>query len=114
MMELKSSGTFPKGRFDGPENKNVNQQILAGVQSTDGVTPVSTIKAAEEKERYTKYMTVDYMSSEQSMSESEGTNSENGYENPDVERPKKKVFSVSTLPWRSPELTQVMHSLDKK
>ena len=30
--------------FDGPENKNVNQQILAGVQSTDGVTPVSTIK----------------------------------------------------------------------
>ena len=31
-------------------------------------------------------MTVDYMSSEQSMSESEGTNSENGYENPDVEK----------------------------
>ena len=30
--------------FDGPENRNVNQQILAGVQSTDGVTPVSTIK----------------------------------------------------------------------
>ena len=30
--------------FDGPENKNVNQQILAGVQNTDGVTPVSTIK----------------------------------------------------------------------
>ena len=59
-------------------------------------------------------MTVDYMSSEQSMSESEGTNSENGYENPDVERPKKKVFSVSRLPWRSPELTHVMHSLDKK
>ena len=27
---------------------------------------------------------------------------------------KKKVFSVSTLPWRSPELTQVMHSLDRK
>ena len=44
-----------------------------------------------------KYMTVDYMSSEQSMSESE-----NGYESPDVERPKKKVFSVSTLPWQSP------------
>ncbi|CAH3192040.1 unnamed protein product [Porites evermanni] len=151
--------------FDGPENRNVNQQILAGVQSTDGVTPVSTIKAAmrvhfrtkrrqhqnsrddsraalkqqrvrsrlntkknqrvkalnistslatEEKERYTKYMTVDYMSSEQSMSESEGENVENGYESPDVERPKKKVFSVSTLPWRSPELTQVMHSLDRK
>ena len=74
----------------------------------------STSLAAEEKERYTKYMTVDYMSSEQSMSESEGENAENGYESPDVERPKKKVFSVSTLPWRSPELTQVMHSLDRK
>ena len=59
-------------------------------------------------------MTVDYMSSEQSMSESEGENVENGYESPDVERPKKKVFSVSTLPWRSPEFTQVMHSLDRK
>ena len=47
---------------------------------------ISTSSAAEEKERYTKYMTVDYMSSEQSMSESEGTNSENGYENPDVEK----------------------------
>ena len=34
----------PHFSFDGPENKNVNQQILAGVQSTDGVTPVSTIK----------------------------------------------------------------------
>ena len=27
---------------------------------------------------------------------------------------KKKVFSVSTLQWRSPALTQVMHSLDRK
>ncbi|CAH3028944.1 unnamed protein product [Porites evermanni] len=46
MMEHKSSGTFPKGCFDRPENKNVNQQILARVQSTDGVTPVSTIKVS--------------------------------------------------------------------
>ena len=61
-------------------------------------------------------MTVDYMSSEHSMSESdEGeANEENGYESPDLERPKKKVFGVSTLPWRSPALTQVMHSLDRK
>ena len=55
---------------------------------------ISTSLAAEEKERYTKYMAVDYMSSEQSMSESEGANSEYGHESPDVERPKKK-FSVS-------------------
>ena len=75
---------------------------------------MSTSLAAEEKKRYIKYMTVDYMSSEQSMSESEGEDAEHGYESPDLERPKKKVFSVSTLPWRSPELTQVMHSLDRK
>ena len=61
-------------------------------------------------------MTVDYMSSEHSMSESdEGKASEeNGYESPDLERPKKKVFGVSTLPWCSPALTQVMRSLDRK
>ena len=29
---------------------------------------------------------------------------EEGYENPDVEQPKKKVFSVSTLTWHSCEL----------
>ena len=35
---------------------------------------------------------------------------------PDLERPNKKlkVFSVSTLQWRSPALSQVMHSLDRK
>ena len=58
-------------------------------------------------------MTVDYMSSEHSTDEGKA-NEENGYESPDLERPKKKVFSVSTLPWRSPALTQVMHSLDRK
>ena len=53
---------------------------------------------------------------EHSMSESEEgeSNSENGYKSPGLERPKKKVFSVSSLLWRSPALTQVMHSLDRK
>lgn len=154
--------------FNGPENRVINQQILAGVRSTDGETPVSMIKAAmrvhfrtkqrqqfirsrnaaqavlkqqrvrsrlntkknqrlkglnqstsftaEEKERYMEFMTVDYMSSEHSMSESEGEqNGEDGYESPDLEeRAKKKVFSVSKLEWRSPALTQVMQSLDRK
>ncbi|RMX44612.1 hypothetical protein pdam_00002805 [Pocillopora damicornis] len=145
--------------FNGPENKVVNQQILAGVQSTDHETPVVTIKAtmrvhfrtkrrqevnksrnaaqdvlkqqrarsrlntkknqrvkalnlstslaAEDKDQYIKYMTIDYMSSEHSMSESEEGESNNS------ERPKKKVFCVSSLQWRSPALTQVMHSLDR-
>ena len=63
-----------------------------------------------------QFMTVGYMSSEHSMSESEEgkSNSENGYESPELERPKKKVFSVSSLQWRSPALTQVMHSLDRE
>lgn len=63
-----------------------------------------------------QFMTVDYISSEHSMSESEEgeSNSENGYESPDLERPKKKVFSISSLQWRSPALIQVMHSLDRK
>lgn len=49
------------------------------------------------------------------MSEAE-EESENvdGYESPDLERPRKKVFSRSTLQWRSPALTQVMHALDRK
>ena len=61
-------------------------------------------------------MTVDYMSSEHSMSESEEgeSNDKNGYESPDLERPKKKVFSVSSFQWWSPALTQAMHSLDRK
>ena len=77
---------------------------------------LSTSLAAEEKDQYRKFMTVDYMSSEHSMSEyDEGkANEENGYESPDLERPKKKVFGVSTLPWRSPTLTQVMYSLERK
>lgn len=32
----------------------------------------------------------------------------------DPQQPRRKVFVVSTLPWRSNELVQVMHRLDKK
>ena len=32
----------------------------------------------------------------------------------DSQEPCRKVFVVSTLPWRSNELGQVMHCLDKK
>jgi len=44
-----------------------------------------------------QFMTVNYISSEHSMSESEEgeSNSDNAYESQDLERPKKKVFSVS-------------------
>ena len=75
---------------------------------------LSTSLAAEDNDQHMKFMTTDYM--EHSMSESEEgkSNSENGYESSDSERPKKKVFCVSSLQWRSPALTQVMHSLDRK
>ena len=55
---------------------------------------LSTSLAAENKDPYMKFMTIDYMSSEHSMSESEEdeSNSEHGYESSDSERPKKKVF----------------------
>ena len=47
------------------------------------------------------------------MSESEGEqNGEDGYESPDLEERAKK--SVSKLEWRSPALTQVMQSLNRK
>lgn len=51
---------------------------------------LSTSLTAEEKDRYVQFMTVDYISSEHSISESEEgeSNSQNGYESPDLERPK--------------------------
>lgn len=57
---------------------------------------LSTSLAAEDKDQYMKFMTIDYMSSEHSMSESEEGESisEHGYESSDSERPKKKVFFV--------------------
>lgn len=60
-----------------------------------------------------EFMTVNYTSSEHSISGKQ--NDEEGYESPDLEeRAKKNVFSVSKLEWRSPALTQVMQSLDRK
>ena len=50
---------------------------------------------AKEKDQYRQFMTIDYMSSEHSMSESsdEGeANDEDGYESPDLERPKEESF----------------------
>ena len=60
---------------------------------------LSTSLAAGEKECYKQFMTVGYMSSEQSMSGSEEgeSNSDNGYESLDLQRPKKKVSIVRSL-----------------
>ena len=45
--------------------------------------------------------------------EEEGEDAD-GYKSPDLEGARKKVFCRSTLQWRSPALTQVMHTLDRK
>ena len=48
-----------------------------------------------------------------SEAEEEGEDAD-GYESPDLEGARKKVFCRSTLQGRSPALTQVMHTLDRK
>ena len=55
---------------------------------------LSTSLAAEDKDQYMTFMTIDYMSSEHSLSESEEgeSNSEHGYESSDSERPNKESF----------------------
>ena len=45
--------------------------------------------------------------------EEEGEDADD-YESPDLEGARNKVFCRSTVQWRSPTLTQVMHTLDRK
>ncbi len=69
------------------------------------------IVTVKEKDHYQKFMTVDFMLSKYSMSEiEEESGNRDGYESPGLE---KKVFSTSTLQWRSPALMQVtrMHTI---
>ena len=85
-----------------PQKKNQRLKALS----------TSTSFTAEQRELYSQLMTTDYMSSEHSMSES-GSEHEDD-DDSDPQQPHKKVSVVSTLPWRSNELVQVMRHLDKK
>lgn len=69
--------------------------------------------SAEEKGEYMKYMATEYMSSEHSMSETD-EEADGDHSGSDTERSRVKVFSVSTLPWRSAQLGDLMHRLDRK
>lgn len=60
-------------------------------------------------------MTVEYMSSEESLSEPESLNhQEDDSSGSDLESSSKKVLCVKPLPWRSRELNVMMTSLDRK
>lgn len=75
----------------------------------------STSFTADQRELYRKLMITDYMSSEHSMSESGSEHDDDDLgPDSDSQEPHRKVFVVSTLPWRSNELGQVMRRLDKK
>ena len=69
--------------------------------------------SAEEKGEYMKYMATEYMSSEHSMSETD-EEADGDLSGSYTERNRVKVFSVSTLPWRSAQLGDLMHRLDRK
>lgn len=69
--------------------------------------------STEEKGEYMKYMATEYMSSEHSMSETD-EEADGDLSGSDTEGNRVKVFSVSTLPWRSAQLGDLMHRLDRK
>lgn len=53
------------------------------------------------------------MPSEHSMSETD-EETDGDHSGSDTERSRVKLFSVSTLPWRSAQLGDLMHRLDRK
>lgn len=66
---------------------------------------MSTSQSPQEKAKCLKILVLDYISSEESGSES-------GSDEEVMER--KKNFLTSPLPWRSPEASSLMESLDRK
>ena len=72
----------------------------------------STSISSEEKERYQPYMTSNYMSSEESVSEEEPA--DNSGSDSDVEEPKRKSLCTKPLLWRSDEMNSLMVRLDRK
>ena len=63
----------------------------------------SSSLSQDEKERFLKVLMLDFMSSEETGSES-GSDSE----------VKEKIFLTKPIPWRSPAANNIMNSLDRK
>lgn len=65
---------------------------------------VSTSLSTQEKEEAMKILSLDFMSSEETDSES-GSGSE---------QTRRKIFMLRPLQWRSPQANNIMQSLDRK
>ena len=61
----------------------------------------STAISEEDKTRYMPLMTNEYMSSEESRSESEDENGRDSDNNSDVEDARVRVLCIRPIPWRS-------------
>ena len=74
----------------------------------------STAISEEDKTRYMPLMTNEYMSSEESLSESDNENIQDSDNNSDAEEARVRVLCIRPIPWRSRELNDLMSSLDRK
>ena len=67
----------------------------------------STAISEEDKTRYMPLMTNEYMSSEESLSESEDENGRDSDKSSDVEEARVRVLCIRPIPWRSRELNDM-------
>lgn len=67
----------------------------------------------EEKRDFEQFMSVDYMSSEHSVSE-DNTHGEEDQSSGDEDGPRRKVLCRRPLTWRSENLTSLFSRLDRK
>lgn len=75
----------------------------------------STSIPEAKKQDLLRFMTPEYMSSEESMSEDEPTSEPNGETDSDDDIPRrKKVLVCRPLPWRSQMLNEAIKMLDRK
>lgn len=79
--------------------------VIQKLRNRHAACLASTSLTAQEKERLVKILNIDFMSSEDSGSES-GSGLEMAT--------RRRVFVLRSLSWRSPEANRMMDSLDRK
>ena len=103
-----NSGKLDESRTNITSTKTllmVFSMYILKVRNQRKACSVSTSLTAQEKERIMKILVLDFMSSEETGSESgSGSEMTTG----------RKVFLSRSLPWKSPEASGVMESLDRK
>ena len=78
------------------------------------VVKESSALTAEEKKRVSEILSLKWMSSEESASDSGQENTDDNSGDDEVHRPRVKVFLRKTIPWRSRTANSYMESLDRK